>query len=150
MKETERIRDQLIRSIKGPAWHGPALLELLAGVTADRAAARTLTRGHTMWELVLHIKAWQDAAVGYVTGKAVDLSDEEDFPPIANHSDDAWKAARDSMVHSARQLGDVILTLNDQGLDLPIPGKTFSAYTLLHGVPQHNLYHAGQIALLKK
>ncbi len=150
MKETERIRDQLIRSIEGPAWHGPALLELLAGVTADRAAARTVTGGHAIWELVLHIQAWQDAAVDYVTGKEVDLSDEEDFPPVANHSEDAWKAAMDSMVRSARQLGDVTLALNDEVLDQPIPGKKFSTYTLLHGVPQHNLYHAGQIALLKK
>jgi hypothetical protein len=85
MGETERIRDQLIRCIEGPAWHGPALLEVHAGVTADQAAARTVTRGHTLWELVLHITAWQDAAVDYVTGKAADLSERKEYPCARPH-----------------------------------------------------------------
>ena len=150
MRETERIEDQLRRSIEGPAWHGPALLELLADVSADAAAARPVADGHSIWELVLHVKTWQDAAIRYVKGETVTVSDMEDFPPVTDQGEDAWKAAIGDMVESARQLRDVILNLNEQALDQPVPDKKFSVYILLQGIPQHNLYHGGQIALLKK
>jgi hypothetical protein len=61
MKETERIRDQLHRAFAGDAWHGPSVLEILENVTASQAATRPIAGAHSIWELVLHIKAWNDA-----------------------------------------------------------------------------------------
>jgi hypothetical protein len=55
MSEIHRIADQLKRSLEGEAWHGPALRELLSGVTAKQAAARPLAGAHSIWEIVLHI-----------------------------------------------------------------------------------------------
>ena len=59
MPEVNRIRDQLRRAFEGQAWHGPAVMELLDGVTAKQAATRPVVAVHTMWELVLHIGAWE-------------------------------------------------------------------------------------------
>src|SRR5947207_15275724 len=58
MRETERIVDQLNRAFVGEAWHGPAVLEVLKGVTAEQATARPFAGGHSIWELALHIEAW--------------------------------------------------------------------------------------------
>ena len=61
MREVDRIADQLKRAYAGPAWHGPSLSELLKEVDAQRAAAHPLPGTHSIWELVLHIAAWDTA-----------------------------------------------------------------------------------------
>src|SRR5450432_2781890 len=58
MAEVNRILDQLHRAYDGPAWHGPALREILAGVTWQTAALHPITGAHTIWELVLHLTVW--------------------------------------------------------------------------------------------
>ena len=63
MNETKRIADQLRRSQQGTAWHGPAVGELLKGVDAAMAERRVLPAPHNIWELVLHITAWQTATL---------------------------------------------------------------------------------------
>ena len=58
VRETEKIVNQLHRAFVGEAWHGPAVLEILKGVSAEQALARPLDGGHSIWELALHIEAW--------------------------------------------------------------------------------------------
>jgi hypothetical protein len=58
IEENVRIADQLKRAFEGDAWHGPAVLEVLQGVTARAAASKPIPGAHSIWELVLHIAAW--------------------------------------------------------------------------------------------
>lgn len=84
MSEVKRIGDQLRRSHEGIAWHGPSLLELLNGVTADQASRRPVPAAHTIWELVLHITACKEVVTRRLTGETVpDLPPEEDFPAVS-------------------------------------------------------------------
>ena len=53
--EPKRLEEQLRRAHEGEAWHGPSLLEALAGVSAEQAAARPIAGAHSIWELVLHL-----------------------------------------------------------------------------------------------
>lgn len=82
MKETERIREQLLRAFTGGAWHGPGVLEILENVTASQAAARSIPGGHTIWELALHIRAWEVACRRRLNGDRAELTDEEDWPAV--------------------------------------------------------------------
>ncbi|HXF12524.1 MAG TPA: hypothetical protein VN517_05190, partial [Terriglobales bacterium] len=59
MSETIRIAEELLLAFEGEPWHGPALLEILADVNAATAAAHPITNGHSIWELVLHVAAWE-------------------------------------------------------------------------------------------
>ena len=151
MSEASRIADQLRRAFDGEAWHGDSLLELLEGVSAAKAAARPLKDAHSIWELVLHITAW-DGAVNrrIVSGKALTLSDEENFPSVKDTSDDAWKRALTTLEKVHEELVQTALGLPDSRLHERVAGKDYDIYFMLHGVTQHELYHAGQIALLKK
>lgn len=90
MTETARIADELRRAFDGEAWHGDALFEVLKGVTAAQAAAHPQPNAHSIWELVLHIAAWDGAVRRRMTGVAVVLSNEENFPPVADTSATAW------------------------------------------------------------
>ena len=151
--EAARIADQLRRAFDGEAWHGDSLFEILEGVTAGRAAARPMAGGHTIWELVLHVAAWDGAVLRRLGGAAVELSDAENFPPVADTSEAAWRGALAQVRRGHEELVAAVASLPDSRLDDMVPGKEGAHYTfyyMLHGVVQHELYHAGQIALLKK
>jgi len=153
MSEAARIADQLRRAFDGEAWHGDSVFEILKGVTAAQAAARPIARAHTIWELVLHIAAWDGAVLRRFGGVAVTLSDVENFPPVTDASETAWRKALAYVWRSHEELVEVVSALPDSRLDEMVPGKEGAHYTfyyMLHGVVQHELYHAGQIALLKK
>ena len=62
MSEVKRINDQLRRAFDGEAWHGPSVLELLKDVSAVQAAAHPIEGAHSIWELALHIAAWENVA----------------------------------------------------------------------------------------
>jgi uncharacterized damage-inducible protein DinB len=149
MTEIDRIRDQFRRSLDGNAWHGPAIAELLTEVTAEAASARPVTSAHSIWELALHIGAWQHAAVRMLRGEAVHLSDAEDWPP-AGEGELEWQLAVAHVRRTHADLDASMGMLDDSRLNDPIPARDYDTYFLLHGVIQHNLYHAGQIAMLKK
>jgi uncharacterized damage-inducible protein DinB len=147
MTEIERIADQLHRSYYGEAWHGPALGELLKDVSAEQAARRAVPSAHTIWELVLHIAAWESAATQALSGATLPtLPWEGDWPkPGAS-----WEEAQARLKRSTDELESAMRKLLDARLSETVPGREYSVYCVLHGVVQHNLYHAGQIALLKK
>jgi len=155
MSETARIADQLRRAFQGDAWHGDSLLEILDGVTAAQAAARPLKHAHTIWELVLHITAWDSAVRRRLAGAAVDLSDEQNFPSVMDPSENAWRRTIEQTRKVHNELVQAVEAFPDERLAEKVPGKKsepdwYDFYYMLHGVVQHELYHAGQIALLKK
>lgn len=150
MKETERIADQLLRAFRGEAWHGPSVLEVIANIRASQAASRPLNDAHSIWELVLHIAAWESACLRRLRGDAAQLSDAEDWPSLNDITEEAWQQTIETLKQGNAELRSAILAVNDSRLDQPIVAGGRSVYNTLHGVIQHDLYHAGQIAILKK
>jgi uncharacterized damage-inducible protein DinB len=151
MSETRRIADQLERSYAGPAWHGPSISELLAGLDAVAAAARPLSAAHTIWELVRHITVWIDVPRRRIEGESIDDPPAEvDWPTITDSSPAAWRTALAELASAHQRLHDTILGLDEERLADPTSGSGPTVWHMLHGVVQHNVYHAGQIGLLKK
>ena len=153
MSETTRIADQLRRAFSGDAWHGDSLLEILDGVTAAQAAERPIAHAHTIWELALHIAAWDGAVRRRLGGQAVALSDEQNFPPVRDTGETAWRKTLEHVRQVHDELVQAVSESPDTRLAEQVPGKQgahYNFYYMLHGVVQHELYHAGQIALLKK
>lgn len=148
--EISRIADQLKRAFEGDAWHGPAVLEVLEGVSARAAAGKPVAGAHSIWELVLHIAAWDGAIRRRMEGQALQLSPEQDFPPLTDSSENAWRGAVQALRQRHAELIDAVLAMPDYRLTASVPGKDYDFYHMLHGAVQHELYHAGQIALLKK
>ncbi len=148
--ERSRIADQLKRAFEGDAWHGPAVLEVLEGLNARAAASKPVSGAHSIWELVLHIAAWDGAIRRRMEGQALQLSPEQDFPPVKDTGDAAWRAALEQLKQRHAELIQGVLSMPDHRLTSQVPGKDYDFYHMLHGAAQHELYHAGQIALLKK
>ncbi len=150
MSEIDRIEDQLKRAFEGGAWHGPGVLEVIEGVTAAQAASHPIPEAHSIWELVLHISAWEGACRRRLKGDRAELSDGEDWPTINDTTEQAWAQAKAFLTEGHRKLRAAIKETPEIRLDDPILPGMSSVYTTLHGAVQHDLYHAGQIAILKK
>ena len=151
MSEVQRIVEELRQAFEGPAWHGPAVCTLLADISAERAAARPLANAHSIWEIVLHIAAWEDVVRRRLAGEViVDVADDQDWPPVRDPDAEAWQQTLRHLEQTNRALREAIAKFDDAHLADRVAGKDQSVYVMLHGVIQHDLYHAGQIALLRK
>ena len=152
MTEIERILDQLRRAYEGNAWHGPSVKEVLNGITVGQAHARPLTTAHSIWELVRHIAVWEDVGRRRLGGDLaqIEISSPEDWPSPEDMSEAAWEQAKAALDRCHQALVEAIAQVPESLLDEPICEGLSTVYVTLHGVIQHDLYHAGQIAMLKK
>ena len=148
--EATRIADQLRRAFDGSAWHGPALLELLGDVDAATAAARPLPNVHSIWELVLHIAVWDRVACRRLAGEKCQPTGTANFPLVTKPTEAAWRKAVAETKRTHDNFVRIVAALPDSRLRERVPGKRYDFYHMLHGLAQHELYHAGQIAILKK
>lgn len=150
MSEVRRMVDQLHRSYHEKAWHGASVKETLADVTAKQAAARPLPGAHSIRELVPHMAAWKRYVRETIAGAELDVTDEINFPPVGDTSEAAWQAALDHLDDEHEKLVQVVEGLREDQLDTPVTRHGTTAYVLIHGVIQHDLWHAGQIRMLAK
>jgi uncharacterized damage-inducible protein DinB len=144
------IVDELERIHEGDAWHGPALRELLSSVTAEQAAARPIPTAHSIWELVLHITGWGNVFRLRLEGNPLSSPPEGDFPPPADTSQEAWAETLSRLDDSHAQVISTVAGLSDSTLQERVAGKDYTTRFLISGIVRHHVYHAGQIALLKK
>lgn len=150
MPALDTIKDHLHRSFYGNAWHGPALLKILSDVTAPQAGAKPVADAHSIWELVLHITTWQAVVVRRLGGEAYNPSDAEDFPPVMDTSETAWAGTVNALRRQHDNLYAAVERLPESRLPEVVPGEEYTVEFMLQGIIQHDLYHAGQMALLKK
>ncbi len=148
--EAALIADQLRRAFDGDAWHGPAVLELLKDVKAETAAARPIHDVHSIWELLLHIAVWDGAAMVRLSGKKCQPTGTDNFPLVTKPTDAAWRKAVAEAKRTHQKLVRTVSALPESRLRDRVPGKRYNFAHMLHGIAQHELYHAGQIAILKK
>ena len=150
-KEADKIADQLERAFEGDAWHGCSISEILADITAEVAAAHPLPGVHSIWEIVVHTTVWQRTVRERLQGKPIaELPDHEDWPLVTDTSCEAWAEAIRELRTEYELLREEALLWRDRDLGETTQGQRFTVYEMLHGVVQHGLYHAGQIAALKK
>ena len=157
MSEIHRILDELQREHEGDPWHGSPLRTILEGITHEQAARRPLPNAHSIWELVLHITAWKGEVARRLGGAPAGEPQEGDWPSVGEPTGERWEAARARLEVVHRDLIGAIRVLPEQKLFESTKdvrdretGGGVSHYVLLHGIVQHDVYHAGQIALLKK
>lgn len=144
--EKERILDQLDRAFTGDAWHGPPVMEVLRGIHSNQAAARLFPGTHTIRELVAHMASWKRIIARRLGGDVVTPTSAQDWPPPKG----SWADAMTDLQRAHRELVRAARKLPANRLHATVPGKDHDFYIALHGMVQHDLYHAGQIALLKK
>jgi hypothetical protein len=150
MRGIEGIIDQLQRSLEGDSWQGASIREILEGVNAKEAIAHPVPNGHSICELVYHVTVWVRAVHLRVLWKVTELQGEADWPPVRDTSENAWAAAFEDLRRTQSELIVTLKALSDFDLNTLVPNRDYDRSHLLHGLTQHNAYHAGQMALLKR
>ena len=155
--EIDRIVDELEREHHGDPWHGSPLRTILDGISAQQAAAKPIPSAHSIWELVLHITAWKGEVRRRLSGAPAGEPQEGDWPVAGDPTPERWRASLDRLESVHRDLVAAIRALPEPRLFTASndprdreTGAGVSYYVLLHGIAQHDVYHSGQIALLKK
>ena len=148
--EAAALAEELRVLADGDAWHGPCLHELLVDVSPETAAARPILRGHTLWELVLHVTGWTDVWRRRVEGEVVDEPEEGDFPEPPEATARAWADAKERLRVAHDRLVARVAALSDADLDARVTGRDYTVRFLVRGAIRHTVYHSGQIGLLRK
>ena len=149
--EITRLDEQLHLALEGKAWHGPSVLEALAGVSADQASRHPIAGAHSIWEIVLHIASDYTLVLRRLAGDGRPFTPGEDWPACPPATAENWRDTVETLRQLNRQLRDAVRAFPAERLDEAIvPTVPYNAYTQFIGVTQHHLYHAGQISLLKR
>ncbi|HTY39368.1 MAG TPA: DinB family protein [Bacteroidota bacterium] len=143
----------LRQSYDSKAWHGTNLRGSIRGLTAREAAHRPAKGRHNIWEIVLHCAYWKYIVRRRLLGEkkgTFPLKGSNWFERPIELSEDAWKhdiALLESCHHSV--LEAVASLRADQLLQKPV-GSNVSTLAIIAGIASHDVYHAGQIQLLKR
>jgi hypothetical protein len=134
-------------------WHGTTLRGSLRGVTAAEALWRPARGRHNIWELTVHAAYWKYAVRRRLAGDAVGSFTRKpsNWPEVPTTPDArAWKADIHLLEAEHRLLREVVRTLPPASLDDHSPQGVWTNAEEIHGVAAHDLYHTGQIQLIKK
>lgn len=149
MKNTGEIK-RIITLLKGTfsgrhAWHGPSVMQALNAVPAALGKSRLSKDTHSIAELVVHMTAWRNFVIQKLEGAEFEMTEELNFPKPGD-----WKKGLLRLQRSQTNLLKAIKTFPEENLFNKVPGRRYDFYTLLHGIIQHDIYHTGQISLIRK
>jgi uncharacterized damage-inducible protein DinB len=143
-------------SVSEGSWHGPTLLESLETVDHAQAIARPIGWRHTIWEIVNHCSYWMNAVtIALQSNEIASISGTEDWPSTGETATE-WAQDLEKLLEDHKELARAIETLEESNLEERIRSKFGARYfeftyrKMLHGISDHNTYHAGQISLLSQ
>jgi len=135
------------------SWHGTNLRGSIRGLSVRQAAWRPSPRRHNIWELVVHAAYWKYAALRRLTDAprgSFPLKGSNWFTRGESLDERAWRGDVALLDRTHRSLRAAVAQLSSSALAKTPAGSTVSNFALLSGVAAHDLYHAGQIQLLKR
>jgi hypothetical protein len=145
-REIELLLAGIDEAFNKKSWHGPNLRGSIRGVTATEAAWRPAPERHNIWELTLHCAYWKYVVRRKLTGEkrgSFVLNGSNYFKRPEELSDVAWKKDIGILATEHRLLRATVANLN-------LGAKPGSIMHLIRGVAAHDIYHAGQIRLLRR
>jgi uncharacterized damage-inducible protein DinB len=157
LTEADRLAEELQREFEGEPWHGPSLHDILEGVTAADAAARPSGAAHSIWEIVLHMTGWKREVAARLRGKEAGEPAAGDWPSVGAADGARWREVKADADRAQHELLAAIRALPPERLHEPVRdfrdnalGTGMTLYQTISGILQHDTYHSGQIAILKK
>lgn len=152
-REIEHLLQLLDEAYSRAAWHGPNLRGSIRGITAREAALRPKNGRHNIWEIVVHAAYWKYTVTRRLVGEkrgSFSLPGSNWFERPAERSEKAWHADVALLEREHRRLREAVTKVRPEELDKPARGSRTQVRRLIAGIAFHDVYHAGQIQLIKK
>jgi hypothetical protein len=150
MDEVKFLRDQIKTTFQGDSWHGPNLVKTLEGVDYNQAMERKIGERHTIWELTDHMTFWMEAVWRSVENHAPLNPEKKNDWPEMGATEVEWNESVGRLEAAVNLTLDALADWTNEDLQETVPGTKYTFHQMLHGMIHHNLYHAGQINILKK
>ena len=151
------LREHLLSIWAGEPWYGSPSKKILEDVTAAEAAAHPLAGAQSIWEATLHMVAWTEEATSRLGGGTAKDPVRGDWPKVADTSASSWTAATDALRAARYALLDALEKSHEEDLFIPVgkpadraQGPSSTRAETVAGLAEHDVYHLGQIAMLKK
>jgi uncharacterized damage-inducible protein DinB len=136
------------------AWHGPNLLGSLKGLSLDELLYRPTDGVHNIWELALHCAYWKWAVrhrlVANSPKERFPLKGRNFFPRHEGLTRAAWKRDLSILKEQHRALEKAVRGLDPKRYGAPVAGRRNTVRRIVLGIAAHDIYHAGQVSLLKR
>ena len=153
MSDAAQLLAIIDRAYNRRSWHGTNLRGSIRGLTAAEAAWRPARGRHNIWEIVVHAAYWKYVVWRRLTGErrgSFELKGSNWFERSESTNERAWKADVALLERRHRTLRAAVEQLPPQKLRRSPARSTVSNFELVAGIAAHDLYHAGQIQLLKR
>jgi uncharacterized damage-inducible protein DinB len=150
---TEMLLEVMDQAFDQKSWHGTTLLGSLRGLSPEEALWRPAANRHNIWELALHTAYWKYAVRRRLAGEAVGSFERRpsNWPDTPDPPDlKAWKRDVAFLESEHRKLREVVAALRLAELNLRSPRGVWTNAEEIHGIAAHDLYHTGQIQLIKR
>ena len=148
------LLDLIDQAFDHRAWHGTNLRGSIRGLRFEDAAWRPAPGRHNIWETVVHAAYWK-----YIVRRRILSEARGSFPlegsnwfvrPTGKPSEEEWKKDVKLLVEAHRTMRSAVAGLTDAQLNVTPKGSKVSNAAIIMGIASHDLYHAGQVQLLKK
>ena len=157
MSETSFYATQIQATQSGDPWYGPPITQVVEGLTSQQAAARPIPNAHSIWEIILHMTSWVREVKRRLEQGNPHEPDDGDWPPVPDPTEGNWWQALDELETAHAELREQLFRTPEKKLEDmvgpvrdPAQGTGVSYAAMLQGLLQHDAYHLGQVALLKK
>jgi len=141
----------------GSPWYGDSSDKILSGISAADAARVVIPGTHSIWQIVLHMTAWTEAVAARVRGAGAKLPDRGDWPTVESTAPEAWNAllaelaaARDALLSEIDATHEEDIQIHVKNHSPPFADTGISRAGTVMGLAEHDAYHLGQVALLKR
>ncbi len=157
MNRSEKLSNELYNSIFGDPWHGSPVKNILEEIPFEKAFLKPIPSAHNIIELTLHLNAWIEETLSRFNGNVPAEPTMGDWPTPRDNNEEYWQTVKQKLFADTNRLIAVIKKFPEDKFDKLVGGERnislgtgFSFEGLIIGLVQHNAYHTGQIALLKK
>ncbi len=150
MSESKRISNLYQSIYNGNPWLEVNLDNTLKNVTAEQAYRKINPNLNTIWEIVNHLIQWRRNILERMQGEVIKTPDHNYFVPVLDPSEAAWEQSLQTLAKSQDSWNAFFEDFNDADLAKIYVNNGHTYYEHLHGIIQHDVYHLGQIVILKK
>ena len=146
------IINQLEEIYSGRPWYGDSFTDIFNNISTDDAVRKPPTVSHSIVELIYHIITWRQFVIKQLQGDRefdVKQNDKNDWRELNYGDENLWKNALSEFDRTHRSLISELDNFNDNSLTELAPLRNYTYEFLLTGLIQHDMYHLGQISLIK-